>query len=338
MNNIFKNKTILITGGTGSFGKKFIEKVLNKSKVRKIIIYSRDEQKQFQIQKLYRDSNLRFFIGDIRDQSRLEFATREVDYIIHAAALKHVEISEYNPFEFVKTNIIGSQNVINCAIKNNVKKVLALSTDKASSPLNLYGSTKLTADKLFVSANNFKGLQNIKFSVVRYGNVMGSRGSVIPLFLKQKDENLFTITDKDMTRFNITLNQSVDFVVDSFARMIGGEIFVPKIKSYKIMDLVKAISSNPKIKIIGKKSGEKIHEEMISEYESSNSVENKNFFIILPNSRYNLLNKKSYLKRFKKSKALKNNFSYNSLNNKFLTVKELKKIISLNLKDFEILK
>lgn len=338
MNNLFKNKTILITGGTGSFGKKFIEKVLNKSKARKIIIYSRDEQKQFQIQKLYRDSNLRFFIGDIRDKSRLEFATREVDYIIHAAALKHVEISEYNPFEFVKTNIIGSQNVIDCAIKNDVKKILALSTDKASSPLNLYGSTKLTADKLFVSANNFKGLKNIKFSVVRYGNVMGSRGSVIPLFLKQQNKNLFTITDKNMTRFNITLNQSVDFVVDSMTRMIGGEIFVPKIKSYRINDLVKAISPKPKIKIIGKRSGEKIHEEMISEYESLNSIENKDYFIILPNSKYNKLNKKYYLKKFKKSKALKNNFSYNSLNNKFLTVKELKKIINLNLKDFEILK
>ncbi len=338
MSNFFKNKTVLITGGTGSFGKKFIEKVLKKSKVRKIIIYSRDEQKQFQIQKLYKNSNLRFFIGDIRDKSRLEFATREVDYIIHAAALKHVEISEYNPFEFVKTNIIGSQNVIDCAIHNNVKRVLALSTDKASSPLNLYGSTKLTADKLFVSANNFKGLKDIKFSVVRYGNVMGSRGSVIPLFIKQKDKNLFTITDKDMTRFNITLNQSVDFVVESMTRMIGGEIFVPKIKSYKIMDLVKAISPKPKIKIIGKRSGEKIHEEMISEYESLNSIERKNFFIILPNSKYNRLNKKSYLKRFKESKALKNNFSYNSLNNKFSTVEELKKIINLNSKDFEILK
>ena len=338
MSNFFKNKTVLITGGTGSFGKKFIEKVLKKSKVRKIIIYSRDEQKQFQIQKLYKNSNLRFFIGDIRDKSRLEFATREVDYIIHAAALKHVEISEYNPFEFVKTNIIGSQNVIDCAIHNNVKRVLALSTDKASSPLNLYGSTKLTADKLFVSANNFKGLKDIKFSVVRYGNVMGSRGSVIPLFIKQKDKNLFTITDKDMTRFNITLNQSVDFVVESMTRMIGGEIFVPKIKSYKIMDLVKAISPKPKIKIIGKRSGEKIHEEMISEYESLNSIERKNFFIILPNSKYNRLNKKSYLKRFKESKALKNNFSYNSLNNKFSTVEELKKIINLNSNDFEILK
>ena len=338
MNSLFKNKTVLITGGTGSFGKKFIDKVLKTTKVKKIIIYSRDEQKQFQIQKLYKNSNLRFFIGDIRDKSRLEFATREVDYIIHAAALKHVEISEYNPFEFVKTNIIGSQNVIDCAIQNNVKKVLALSTDKASSPLNLYGSTKLTADKLFVSANNFKGLKDIKFSVVRYGNVMGSRGSVIPLFMKQKDSNIFTITDKSMTRFNITLTESVDFVIQSLTKMIGGEIFVPKIKSYKIMDLVKAISAKPKIKLIGTRSGEKIHEEMISEFESSNSIENKNFFVILPNSKYNTLNRKSYLKKFKNAKSLKKNFSYNSLNNKFLTIKELKKILNFNSSDFEILK
>ncbi len=337
MFNIFKNKTVLITGGTGSFGKKFIDNVLKTTKVKKIIIYSRDEQKQFQIQKLYKNSNLRFFIGDIRDKSRLEFATREVDYIIHAAALKHVEISEYNPFEFVKTNIIGSQNVIDCAIQNNVKKVLALSTDKASSPLNLYGSTKLTADKLFVSANNFKGLKDIKFSVVRYGNVMGSRGSVIPLFIKQKDKNIFTITDKSMTRFNITLTESVDFVIQSLTKMIGGEIFVPKIKSYKIMDLVKAISAKPKIKVIGKRSGEKIHEEMISEFESSNSIENKNFFVILPNSKYNTLSKRSYLKKFKNAKSLKKNFSYNSLNNKFLTIKELKKILNLYSSDFEIL-
>ena len=249
--NLLKNKNILITGATGSFGKKFIDTIINISRIKKIIVYSRDEQKQFQMQQKYKNSNIRFFIGDIRDKSRLEFATREVNIIIHAAALKHVEISEYNPFEFVKTNIIGSQNIIECAIQNNVQHVLALSSDKASSPLNLYGATKLTADKLFVSANNFKGSKDIKFSVVRYGNVLGSRGSVVPLLLKQKNSNeKFTITDKEMTRFNITLDEAVKYVLKCLNRMVGGEIFIPKLKSYKILDIAKAISTNTKIKII----------------------------------------------------------------------------------------
>ena len=333
-----KNKNILVTGGTGSFGKKFIDKILNTSGAKKIIVYSRDEQKQFHLQQKYKSKNLRFFIGDIRDKPRLDFATREVDIIIHAAALKHVEISEYNPFEFVKTNILGSQNVIDCAIENKVKKVLALSTDKASSPLNLYGATKLTADKLFIAANNFKGGRDIRFSVVRYGNVLGSRGSVVPLFLKQKKLGLdLTLTNKNMTRFNITLDDAVGYVLNSLKVMMGGEIFVPKLKSYKILDMAKAISANTKIKIIGTRSGEKLHEEMISVADSINTIETSNSYIILPNSRYST-SKKIFEKKYSKSKRVEKNFSYNSLNNKFLSNIELKKIIKNNCKDFEDLK
>ena len=332
--NLLKNKNILITGATGSFGKKFIDTIINISRIKKIIVYSRDEQKQFQMQQKYKNSNIRFFIGDIRDKSRLEFATREVNIIIHAAALKHVEISEYNPFEFVKTNIIGSQNIIECAIQNNVQHVLALSSDKASSPLNLYGATKLTADKLFVSANNFKGSKDIKFSVVRYGNVLGSRGSVVPLLLKQKNSNeKFTITDKEMTRFNITLDEAVKYVLKCLNRMVGGEIFIPKLKSYKILDIAKAISTNTKIKIIGIRSGEKLHEEMISIADSINTIEIPDSYIILPNSRYS--QPKFFEKQYGKSKTKKNLFSYNSYENTFLTVTELKNIIKKNFNDFE---
>ncbi len=335
MFNKLNNKTIFVTGGTGSFGKKFLELALKKSKPKKIIIYSRDEQKQFQLRQKISSDKVRFFIGDIRDKQRLEFATRSVDYILHAAALKHVEIAEYNPFEVVKTNILGSQNLIESALKNNVQKVIALSTDKASSPLNLYGSTKLTSDKLFVSANNFKGNSKTIFSVVRYGNVMGSRGSVIPLFIKQKEKNIFTVTHKDMTRFSISLYEGVEFVVKSLNRMLGGEIFVPKIKSYKILNLVKSISHKPKIKITGIRSGEKIDEEMISTSESVNTVEGKDCYIILPNSKFNNLNKDNFLKKNKIFKTVKKNFSYNSRENKFLTEKQLKVLIRNNQKDFE---
>ena len=213
MYKIFHNKTILITGGTGSFGQKFVEILLKKSKVKKIRIFSRDEQMQFKMQNKFNSNKLRYLIGDVRDMERLDFATKNTDFVIHAAALKHVEIAEYNPFEAVKTNILGAQNVINTAIKNNVQKVIALSTDKASSPINLYGATKLTSDKLFISANNFRGSNKIKFSVVRYGNVMGSRGSVLPILLSQQKNNVFSVTDKKMTRFNITLEEGVNFVV-----------------------------------------------------------------------------------------------------------------------------
>ena len=255
---IFNNKTLLITGATGSFGKQFIRTVLSEHKPKKVIIYSRDELKQHEMQtnpffeKYYKNDILRFFIGDIRDLPRLTMAMdNNVSYVIHAAALKQVPACEYNPFEAVKTNVIGGQNIIEASIKTNVENVIALSTDKASSPTNLYGATKLVSDKLFVAANNYSGKNKVKFSVVRYGNVMGSRGSVIPLFMRQKKEGCLTITDERMTRFSISLKEGVDFVIESFSKMWGGEIFIPKIPSYNILDVAKAISPNSKIKVTG---------------------------------------------------------------------------------------
>ena len=306
MDNL-NNKTIFITGGTGSFGKKFTETVYKKYNPKKVIIYSRDEQKHFQLQQKWKYKNLRFFIGDVRDLSRLSNAMAGVDIVIHAAALKHVSMAEYNPFEAVKTNVLGAQNIIEASMKNNVKKVIALSTDKASSPINLYGATKLTSDKLFVAANYYKGKQNIKFSVVRYGNVMSSRGSVIPFFLNQKSKGFLTVTDKRMTRFNITLQEGVNFVLLCLKQMWGGEIFVPKIPSYRLIDLVKAISPNVKIKYIGIRPGEKLHEEMISNDEGPNTVEFKNYFSIIPNSDLIQWSKKKYLSNNRGGKILKSN-------------------------------
>ena len=255
----------------------------------------------------------------------------EADIVIHAAALKQVDAAEYNPFEVVKTNILGAQNIIQTAIQNNVKKVIALSTDKASSPINLYGATKLVSDKLFVSANNYKGKSKIKFSVVRYGNVMGSKGSFISYLVKNKNKKIVNVTNQDMTRFNITLDESVDFVFNCIDRMWGGEIFVPKIPSYRVTDLVKAISPRSKIKIVGIRPGEKKHEEMISLDESINTIEFKNYFVIDPNSKFLNWNKEKYISRHKNCKACKNNFSYNSASNyKFLTPAEIRKILSKN--------
>mgnify|MGYP001475167283 CR=1 FL=1 len=334
---MIKNKNVLITGGTGSFGKKFILKLLEKKLSNRIVVYSRDEQKQYNLSKQINSDKIRYFIGDVRDKSRLDSAMQNIDIVIHAAAMKHVDIAEYNPMEAIKTNVLGAQNVIDACLNNNVKKVIALSTDKASSPINLYGATKLTSDKLFVAANNFKGNKDIKFSVVRYGNVMGSRGSVIPLFLNQRKKNIFTITDRKMTRFNITLEEGVNFVLNSLKIMRGGEIFVPKIPSYKIIDLVNSVSKNPKIKIIGIRPGEKIHEEMISSEESLNVVEYKNFYVVIPNSKFNPINKKKYMEIFKDGKNTKENFNYSSNNNvDFLTVSQLTKLIQKNIQDFEI--
>ncbi len=262
MKNKLNNKSILITGGTGSFGSTFIKTFLKRYKPKRLIIFSRDEQKHFKMQETYSDdppSPVRYFLGDVRDVDRLDFAMRDVDIVIHTAALKHVPLAEYNPFEVVKTNILGAQNIIQASIKNNVEKVIALSTDKASSPVNLYGATKLVSDKLFVAANNYKGKSKIKFSVVRYGNVMGSRGSFISYLVKNKNKKFISVTNQDMTRFNITLNESVDFVFNCINKMWGGEIFVPKIPSYKVTDLVKAISPKSKIKIVGIRPGEKKH-------------------------------------------------------------------------------
>ena len=332
---IFTNKNILVTGGTGSFGQHFVKTILKDFNPKKIIIFSRDELKQYEMAQLFplkKYPFIRFFIGDVRDAKRLVTATENIETIIHAAALKQVPTTEYNPFEAIKTNIMGANNVIEAALTNKVKNVIALSTDKACSPINLYGATKLCSDKLFISANNIKGNQEIKFSVVRYGNVFGSRGSVIPFFLKNKSKGELPITDNEMTRFNISLDHAVDVVMWGLKNLIGGELLVPKLPSYKIMDLAKAISSKCKTPIIGIRPGEKIHEEMISSSDSQNTLELKDFFIILPN-----LNEKILLIYRKKlgAKKVKKNFVYNSnSNNKFLTVKELKQLVVKFQKNF----
>lgn len=320
-------KHFFITGGTGSFAKKFVQLVLQKKLAKKITIFSRDEFKQMIMKDLplikKNEKLFRFYIGDVRDKDRLRWAINDdVDIVIHTAALKQVPTTEYNPFETVKTNIIGAQNVIETCLEKNVPKVIALSTDKAAAPINLYGATKLTSDKLFTSANLFKGKKKCIFSVVRYGNVMGSRGSVIPLFLKQnKTQKFFTVTDKNMTRFNITLEDSVKFVLKSINLMRGGEIFIPKMPSYKILDVIKSINKNLKIKYIGIRPGEKLHEELICESDSLNTIIKKDHYIILPS--------------YKKIKFKNKIFSYNSRNNKnFLTVKNLELLISKFKRDF----
>ena len=324
------NKTILITGGTGSFGKRFIKTALEKYKPKKIIVYSRDEFKQYQMKESFKNKSIRYFIGDVRDVSRLELAMENVDVVIHTAALKQVPATEYNPFEAVKTNVIGAQNVIEAARKCNVKKIIALSTDKATAPINLYGATKLTSDKLFVSANNYLNNKKIKLSVVRYGNVMGSRGSVIPFFLEEMKKNIFPITDKKMTRFNITLQHSVDFVLQCLNKMWGGEIFIPKIPSYRILDLAKAISPNAKLRFVGIRPGEKLHEEMITVSDSINTIEFDEYYVIFPNSIYLSWDIKDFIKKSNKKigKYCKYGFSYASNTNKdFLSVKEIRKLI-----------
>jgi|TARA_A100001011_G_C14315377_1_gene847713 UDP-N-acetylglucosamine 4,6-dehydratase len=326
--NFLKNKTILITGGTGSFGKKFLDTIYKKyNNFKKIIIFSRDEYKQHQLAKIYsgkKYKNLRFLLGDVRDKDRLFLALEKVDYVVHAAALKQVPAAEYNPFEFIKTNIIGANNLIETCILQKVKKVIALSTDKAAAPINLYGATKLCSDKLFVSANNIIGNKNIQFSVVRYGNVMNSRGSVIPIFKQDSVKGELKITDKRMTRFNITLEEGVEFVLFALENSLGQEIFVPKLKSYNILDLAKAVSNKAKIKVIGIREGEKIHEEMITKSDSYNTLESKNFYVILPT---NIENKKRYVAKFK-SKLIKEPYSYNSKDNPDkLKISDLKKII-----------
>ncbi|MDH7604310.1 MAG: UDP-N-acetylglucosamine 4,6-dehydratase (inverting) [Melioribacter sp.] len=336
-------KTILITGGTGSFGKKFVETVLKSYNPKKIIIYSRDELKQFEMQNDPRFQKegvlMRYFIGDVRELDRLKRAMEGVDIVIHAAALKQVPAAEYNPFEAVKTNIIGGQNVIDACLASSVKKVIALSTDKAAAPVNLYGATKLTSDKLFIAANNYKGTHDIKFSVVRYGNVMGSRGSVIPFFLEKKKTGILPITDERMTRFNITLQEGVDFVLFCLDKMWGGELFVPKIPSYKILDLAKAIAPECKIEIVGIRPGEKIHEEMITQADALNTIEFEKYFVILPSVQ---LGNNKHLKLWdteefrtksnsKPGKFCEYGFSYNSgANPHFLSVEELRELIIKN--------
>jgi UDP-N-acetylglucosamine 4,6-dehydratase len=327
---MFDNKSILITGGTGSFGKKYTETLLKLYKPKKIIIYSRDELKQFEMQQIYNDSCMRYFIGDVRDKERLNMAMRGVDYVIHAAAMKQVPAAEYNPMECIKTNINGAENVIHAALHNKVQRVIALSTDKAASPINLYGATKLASDKLFVVANNISGSQNTLFSVVRYGNVVGSRGSVVPFFKKLIENNAdaLPITHVDMTRFWITLQQGVDFVLKNFARMSGGEIFVPKIPSIKMTDLAKAMAPDLPIKEIGIRPGEKLHEVMCPVDDSYHTFEFHDHYVIAPTITFNSRsNEFSTNQLGEHAGNVEQGFEYNSLTNSvYLNVDEIKQL------------
>lgn len=324
---MIKNKNILITGGTGSFGNAAL-KALLRLDPNKIIIFSRDELKQFEMQNKLKkyEKKLRYFIGDIRDKERLNLAFKDVDIVIHAAALKQVPASEYNPFETIKTNVFGTQNVVEACLNNNVKKLISLSTDKASSPINLYGASKLVADKLAVSLENIKGKSKIISAVVRYGNVMGSRGSIVPMLLKKKNEKIIQLTNSKMTRFNISISEAVDFVLFALKYAKGGEIFVPKLSSYNLVDVARAIVPKAKFNFTGTRPGEKIHEEMISYTESLNTIEYKKHFIILPSFRnYSL---KSYVNKYG-GKITKKQFTYSSdKNDKFLSIKDLMKIIN----------
>ncbi len=314
---MFNNKNILITGGTGSFGKKYTEIILSKYKPNKIIIFSRDELKQYEMAQNFTDTCMRYFIGDVRDAQRLSDAMDGVDFVIHAAALKHVPIAEYNPMECIKTNINGAENVIHAAIYNNVQKVIALSTDKAANPINLYGATKLASDKLFVAANNMVGTKRTKFSVVRYGNVTGSRGSVIPFFNKLIENGAKTlpITDIKMTRFLITLEDGVNFVLKNFERMHGGEIFIPKIPSMKIVDLAKAIAPTLSHNIIGIRPGEKLHEIMCPSDDSHLTLEFKDHFVIQPTIQFSNISDFTINNLNEKGTPVEQGFEYNSGNN-----------------------
>lgn len=328
---MFDNKDILITGGTGSFGKMYTKILLQRYKPSRIIIYSRDELKQVEMSQIYNDSCMRYFIGDVRDSKRLDKAMVGVDYVIHAAALKHVPIAEYNPMECIKTNINGAQNVIDAALNNGIKKVIALSTDKAASPINLYGATKLASDKLFVAANNVKGTRGTIYSVVRYGNVVGSRGSVVPFFKKLIKENVkeLPITDERMTRFWITLANGVEFVLKNFSRMKGGEIFVPKIPSMKITDLATALAPNLPHKIIGIRPGEKIHETMITRDDSHITLEFDDHFVIEPAIQFTKKHDFSVNKLGEKGEKVKTDFKYSSdTNTKWLNKKQLLEMVN----------
>ena len=328
---MFNNKVVFISGGTGSFGRAFTKDILKNYKPKKIIIFSRDELKQFELSQTLNHKSLRYFLGDVRDLDRLNLAMNGVDFVVHAAALKQVPAAEYNPTECIKTNIHGTDNIIKASILNKVKKIIALSTDKAANPINLYGATKLVSDKLFVSANVISGRAKTKFSVVRYGNVVGSRGSVLPYFLDliEKKSKFLPITHNDMTRFWITLEEGVKFVVNSFEIMEGGEIFVPKIPSIKIVDLAKAINSKIKIKIIGIRPGEKLHEVMCPKDDAHRTYKFKKYFLILPAFKRN--NLKTLKRKNQIGKKVNSNFEYNSLDNEhFLTVSEIRKINKKN--------
>lgn len=325
---MLENKSILITGGTGSFGKRYVKTILERYNPRRVVIYSRDELKQFEMQQVYNAPCMRYFIGDVRDSPRLNTAMRGIDYVIHAAALKQVPAAEYNPMECIKTNIHGAQNVIDAAILNGVKKVIALSTDKAANPINLYGATKLASDKLFVAANNIVGAEFPRFSVVRYGNVIGSRGSVVPFFQKLIDqgEKELPITHPDMTRFWITLQQGVDLVLKSFKRMHGGEIYVPKIPSIRITDLAKAIAPGIATKIIGIRPGEKLHEIMCPRDYSHMTLEFDEFYLLKPSINFDLMKTEFAQTRLgEQGRPVSPDFEYNSGTNPcFLSVEEIR--------------
>ena len=314
---MFNGKYLLITGGTGSFGKQYTKTLLERYKPQKIVIFSRDELKQYEMAQVYNQPCMRYFLGDVRDESRLKEATNGIDYIIHAAALKQVPAAEYNPTECIKTNIYGAQNVIAAALANGVEKVIALSTDKAANPINLYGATKLASDKLFVAANNMAGSRKTRFSVVRYGNVIGSRGSVVPFFKKLIKEGAreIPITDIEMTRFMITLQQGVDFVLKNFERMKGGETFIPKIPSMKILDVANALAPNLPHKIIGIRPGEKIHETMCPSDDSHITYEFEDYFVIAPTIQFNFITDFSVNALGESGKLVQRGFEYNSGSN-----------------------
>jgi UDP-N-acetylglucosamine 4,6-dehydratase (inverting) len=326
---MLSNKSILITGGTGSFGQAFVRTVLDRyPDVSRLVIYSRDELKQFEMAQRMSDRDypgLRYFIGDVRDEDRLRRALEGIDVVIHAAALKQVPAAEYNPFECIKTNVFGAQNLIEASLDAGVQRVVALSTDKAAAPINLYGATKLCSDKLFTAANNIRGKRDVRFSVVRYGNVMGSRGSVIPFFLQRRAGGVLPITDPSMTRFNITLQEGVEMVLWSIENALGGEIFVPKIPSYRIVDVAKAIAPECETPVVGIRPGEKIHEEMITASDSFNTVDIGRYFAILPSAGFFSIDE--YIERTGGSRV-EPGFAYNSgTNEDFLTVEELRTLI-----------
>ena len=320
--------SILLTGGTGSFGRAFAKEILKRCPtLKRLVIFSRDELKQFEMAQEFPKEKypaIRFFLGDVRDQQRLKRALEGIDAVVHAAALKQVPAAEYNPFEFIKTNIMGAQNLIEACLDAKVKRVVALSTDKAAAPVNLYGATKLCSDKLFIAANNFRGERDIRFSVVRYGNVIGSRGSVIPFFLEKAKEGVLPITHPDMTRFNILLEEGVDMVLWALENAMGTEIFVPKIPSYRITDVAKAVAPNCKIEVVGIRPGEKLHEEMITTSDSATTIDIGPYYVILP---VNNGVKKRYMKE-RSALAVPDNFSYNSGSNpRFLSLEELERLL-----------
>jgi UDP-N-acetylglucosamine 4,6-dehydratase (inverting) len=340
---MLSNASILVTGGTGSFGKAFIGTLIKRyPDIKRLVIFSRDELKQFEMSQVYPERQyrfLRYFLGDVRDSARIKRALEGIDYVVHAAALKQVVAAEYNPYEFIQTNVLGANNIIEGCIANNVKRIVALSTDKAAAPINLYGATKLCSDKLFVSANNIRGSRDMRFSVVRYGNVMGSRGSVIPFFLDRKDQGVLPITSTDMTRFNISLQEGVEMVLWALENATGGEIFVPKIPSYRITDVAEAIAPKARQEIVGIRPGEKIHEEMITVSDGYNTVDLGRYFAILPSFSGDMtgaISIEDYCAN-RGATRVPEGFCYNSgTNPDFLTVAQIRDLIRAHVKlDFQ---